>query len=438
MKFSGKGPVDVKPKRAFLAGLVPLTSRPTLYYDLRSAPFNGIYFGVIALMPWVAKHTLQASDTEVAVLMAAPAAANLLTVYWAHLVAGRPKMPFVLWAGIAARALMLAVGFAVNSLMLVVLATLAYLVGNIATPALNSIWRNNYPGTHRYGVVGAVLTVTLLVTVVVSLAAGWALKEYDERLFRVFFPAAAIVGMAGVYVFSRVKVRGETRDFGAERSDREAFSILGSLGVLLRDRKFGIFMLMQFIVGFSNLLTGAVLVRLLKDQDANYLTAALALSVAPNALMVLTMPLWGRMLQKMNPWRARSVFSVIWIAGGLCIALSGNHVWMVIAGQAIAGAAFGGGSLLWNLQQMYFAPREEVPRYMGVHCTLTGIRGLTAPFLGVALMGLWGTHTVFFLSVGGFVVGEMIALTMAGKEHKEGGGRGHVDGAGFAGEQLNR
>lgn len=433
MTPSGNPRARLKSKRVFLAKLVPFTSRPTLFYDMWSAPFNGVYLGVIALMPWVAKHTLQASDTQIAVLMAAPAAAHLFTVYWAHLAQGRPKMPFVLWAGVVARFLMLMVGFAVNSLMLVLLAVLAYLIGNVATPALNSIWRTNYPGTHRYRVVGTVLAVTYLVTLVVSFVVGWVLRGYDERLFRLFFPVAGAVGILGVYVFSRVKVRGETPGRTPEPADRGSFRLLGSLDLLRRDRKFGVFMLMQFIVGFSNLLTSAVLVRLLKDQDANYLSAALALSVAPNTLMMLTMPVWGRVLQHMNPWRARSVFSVIWAVGGLLIALSGRNVAWVILGQAITGAAAGGASLLWSLQQMYFAPREEVPHYMGVHCTLTGIRGLTAPFLGVALMGLWGTHAVFFISVGGYLVGETIALTMARKEHEAGGHRGHVDGAGIEG-----
>ena len=187
-------------------------------------------------------------------------------------------------------------------------------------------------------------------------------------------------------------------------------------------------MLMQFITGFSNLLTMPVLIRLIHDQKVSYVTAAIVLSVAPTAVMVLSMPLWGRLLQRMNPWRARSIFSFIWAVGLFFIAVSGDNVGWVILGQAVIGSASGGGSLLWSLQQMYFAPKDLVPRYMGVHCTLTGIRGLIAPFLGVLLMNLWGTHVVFFIAFGGLMVGEGIALQMAHREHKEGGVAGHVDG----------
>ena len=65
-----------------------------------SAPFSGLYIGVLTLMTWVAKQTLHASDLEIAILVAAPSAAYLFTIYWAHLMEGRPKMPWVVWPGL--------------------------------------------------------------------------------------------------------------------------------------------------------------------------------------------------------------------------------------------------------------------------------------------------------------------------------------------------
>jgi MFS family permease len=146
-------------------------------------------------------------------------------------------------------------------------------------------------------------------------------------------------------------------------------------------------------------------------------------------MMVVSMPFWGRILQNMNPWRGRSVLSFICAAGYVVIAFSGSSVWLVILGQAIAGIAAGGGNLLWSLQQMYFAPKEQVAKYMGVHCTLTGARGLVAPFLGIWLMNLWDSpHAVYYVAIGGLMCAELIALQMAHREHKEARAAGHVDG----------
>jgi hypothetical protein len=43
------------------------------------------------------------------------------------------------------------------------------------------------------------------------------------------------------------------------------------------------------------------------------------------------------------------------------------------------------GSLGWTLGHYDFAPRGEVTRYMALHVTLTGMRGLVVPPLTIAL-----------------------------------------------------
>ena len=79
------------------------------------------------------------------------------------------------------------------------------------------------------------------------------------------------------------------------------------------------------------------------------------------------------------------------------------------------------------LTGVYFAHKEDVPKYMGLHCTLTGIRGLVAPFVGVALMGAVGVHGVFLAAVGGFIAAEIIAVWAARGEQREAADRGSLD-----------
>ena len=57
-------------------------------------------------------------------------------------------------------------------------------------------------------------------------------------------------------------------------------------------------------------------------------------------------------------------------------------------GAAIRGIGFGGGVLAWNLGHQDYAPVEQSARYMGLHVTLTGIRGLLAPAFGMALYSI--------------------------------------------------
>ena len=50
-----------------------------------------------------------------------------------------------------------------------------------------------------------------------------------------------------------------------------------------------------------------------------------------------------------------------------------------------SGAAFAGANLGWHLGHNDFASLGRSQHYMGVHVTLTGVRGAIAPALGVLL-----------------------------------------------------
>jgi hypothetical protein len=52
-------------------------------------------------------------------------------------------------------------------------------------------------------------------------------------------------------------------------------------------------------------------------------------------------------------------------------------------GAMLMGISLAGGSLGWSLGHNDFAPRGEETRYMALHVTLTGVRGLIAPPIGV-------------------------------------------------------
>ena len=71
----------------------------------------------------------------------------------------------------------------------------------------------------------------------------------------------------------------------------------------------------------------------------------------------------------------------------LLAAVTGFLPLMFIA-SALTGLGNAGGVLAWNLGHQDFAPPGRDSQYMGVHVTLTGIRGLMAPFLAVGIYQL--------------------------------------------------
>jgi len=56
------------------------------------------------------------------------------------------------------------------------------------------------------------------------------------------------------------------------------------------------------------------------------------------------------------------------------------------------GLCFAGGTIAWNLGHLHFARPDDAEAYMGIHVSLTGLRGLIMPAIGMALwvtIGWW-------------------------------------------------
>jgi MFS family permease len=107
------------------------------------------------------------------------------------------------------------------------------------------------------------------------------------------------------------------------------------------------------------------------------------------AVPILVMPLaiqpWARFLDRHHVIVYRSVHAWIAVAGALLLAVSVLSKWPALLwpGALLMGISLAAGSLGWSLGHNDFAPRGEETRYMALHVTLTGLRGLVAPPLAI-------------------------------------------------------
>ena len=126
--------------------------------------------------------------------------------------------------------------------------------------------------------------------------------------------------------------------------------------------------------------------------------------------MPVSIPIWSKLLSRMHVIKFRSIHSWVFVISSICFGLSvflGSSVGLWIA-AALRGIGFGGGVLAWNLGHQDFAPIEQSGRYMGLHVTLTGIRGLIAPALGMGFYSLF--HQMGETTGGGvFLLGAAIS-----------------------------
>jgi hypothetical protein len=295
----------------------------------------------------------------------------------------------------------------------------------------STVWRANYPRHARARFAGKLSAVQALVMTLAGLAIGAGMRAHDDA-FRLLYPIAALVGLVGAWIYGGLRVRGHRALLRAERADRHLVgsraSPLQLRRVLLADARFRRYMTCMFVFGTGNLMVSAPLVIMLKDQFAlDPLTAVLIASSVSMLLMPVSIPIWSRLLDRVHVIRFRAVHSWAFVASTAML-LAGavtRHVELLWAGAVLKGVAFGGGVLGWNLGHHDFAPVQRASQYMGVHVTLTGIRGLLAPMIGVSLYetlewlrpgaGPWTLAACLGLNIVGAVWFVLMRRTLSGQ-----------------------
>jgi len=170
--------------------------------------------------------------------------------------------------------------------------------------------------------------------------------------------------------------------------------------VLRQDRTFRWYQISQFFAGSSNMMSETVMIlviaELTRGLAAEYAVSIALTQVIPLLAAVVTMPLWARYLDRVHIVRFRRRQGVFWLVDQL---LNLVGAWfgllpLLAVARVMQGTMRGGGMLAWQLGHNDFADRRLVALYMGIHVTLTGVRGSIAPFLAVGLYAGWAAVTL--------------------------------------------
>jgi len=379
--------------------------------------------GVLANNAFADRVPQQWLNIAVALITGAPAFANVTSFLWNALSQGRHKIHFIVFLQILASCLVCMVAFAPTNTAGLVLLTTCVIGARMCWAGVvtlrSTVWRANYPRSTRATLAGKIVTGQTIVLATAGLLIGISLELWSGS-YHILYPAAACTGIIGAMVFRRLRMRGHAALLAAERTamlhrkrSRQANPI--QIWHTLRDDQlFRRYMIAMFIFGIGNLSITAPLVIIVHDQFGySYLRGILITATIPILVMPLCIPLWSRLFDRMHIIRFRSIHCWSFIASScalLLAALSGNALLLWLA-AVLRGIGFAGGVLGWNLGHHDFTTTEHASRYMGVHVTLTGIRGFIGPPLAVGLYG-WLNHA--HDGAGGWVFAVCLALNLAG------------------------
>jgi MFS family permease len=439
---------------------LPFSVRRNFYYEYKHIiPWSvvaGLIEGQFACV--VLAQSFQGSPFLIAVAAATPMAARLFSLVWGMLCTGRRKIPLLMGFAGATSFCMVLIGFIpptyAGAVLFVILMAVAQVLLSGVVTVRSAVWRSNYPQSQRGRISARIQAMRMFMSIVAVLIAA-ELCDRDPNQYRIIFPAAALLGFASLLIARRIHIRGERRELRRNQETRtdpnerrefvEPFTLIALLSpghvigqmvrVLVKDRRYALYCLAQFLLGLGNLMTIAVVIMLITrnlplDFSSGYWISTGLIVAIPNLVMLGSVGRWGSLFDRIGVLRMRVVNVACWLVAlmlGFAAALVVLHAdrigpvslplaVLLFGARAIGyGLGMGGGALAWNLGHLHFAEPERAEIYMGIHVSFTGLRGLVAPLLGMWLwtvIGWW----LWIIAIGLTLLSELSFWNLARRE----------------------
>jgi len=337
-------------------------------------------------------------NLAVAVVAGAPAFTNLSSFLFASLASGRDKLALLsrLMQVIAACLLLMAIpgSSAPGLILFCVLTVIARTAWSGILTIRAAVWRANYQRQWRGQVTARIVQLASLLVASYAALIGFLL-DWREQAFRPAFIFAAGCCLLAAYFYRRARVRRHRQLLAAEKAEHvlagRRLNMSRLLRVLQDDRDFRRYMISMMIFGSGNLMILPILVVILNDRfELTQLHQVMVLSSLPLLVLCFCISYWARLLDRRHIFSYRAIHSWTFVASFACYAAAvifGQTLWLWPA-SVILGAAYAGAHLGWNLGHNDFSSDASASHYMAIHVTLTGLRGLFVPLLGVGFYQL--------------------------------------------------
>jgi MFS family permease len=417
--------------------------RNTFYIHFIYSIIEGVILGVLALNEFVFLKSLHGGDLGVSVLFQFSVFVltfSILLNEWARRMKNKKK--FLIMIGIITRAPLflliffpLNVGQLANAWMyhyIFLLIFLSYYFANpIIYPTINHFLKTNYSHKnfsvfYSYSTIANKI-VMLLVTFVYGL-----LLDKDQNNYRYVFPVISIMGMFSVWLLAQIKHTSEAIEIiktpAWESIKRQVKDMRQKM---TSNKPFRDFEIGFMYYGFAFMGTVSVIaIYFNQSLGLNYSSVAFYKN-SYNILAIILLPLFGKLLGKMDPRRFSAITFASLLFYILFIGLTTYMPWFTwIKGlkiyYSLLAAMFFNGifaatmGLLWSIGSAYFCKKEQASEYQAIHLSLTGLRSFFAPVLGLGIYRLVGFTGTFLTGVVLCLLAVIISLRSYNRYHLNG------------------
>lgn len=390
----------------------------------------------------VVARSFEGSPLLIAIATATPISAFITSLLWGMVCVGRPKIR-LLTAFTAGATLLTGLAGAIPATeagavwFIAQMAAAQVLLTGVLT-VRSAVWRANYPARVRGQITSRLQRIRFLTGAVAVMVAA-AICDQNPSSYRFIYPIVGLCGLISVFLAPRMRVRRERAELEALAEEGEVppprrflveplnLTALLPQGKVLRrmfsilrqDTHYARYCLAQSLMGVGNLMTTSVLATVVTNhldfgQRWGFWISTVLIVALHQLTVLVSLGHWGRLFDALGVLRFRIVNVSCWALS----LIFGMFATLVVSEQLAIGAVYlplavglfavrsvlaglgrGGGALAWHIGHLHFANDHDAELYMGIHVSLTGIRGMLAPLIGIWLWHLigwpvWGVATV--------------------------------------------
>jgi MFS family permease len=287
---------------------------------------------------------------------------------------------------------------------------LLYFFGNIFIyPNINFLLKNNYSHKNFGRLYSYATSLNKIAMLVVTFVYGYLL-DLNNFVFVYVFPVVGLLGVISLYVLSSIQTKetvvvSKTGIWeGVRKSVKEMVNILKS------NKPYAHFEAGFMLYGFSFMISVTVITLYFYDAlNLNYSSVAFYRN-AYNILAIILLPFFGKLLGNIDPRKfaaftfgsvglyVAAVLMTRWFHGNF--QLFDITVYYTLLFYILFHGIFAATmSLLWNIGSAYFCKPQEAGTYQSLHLSLTGLRAIPAPLLGVFFYEQFGFAVTFVIAI---------------------------------------
>lgn len=287
-----------------------------------------------------------------------------------------------------------------------------YFASPVIYPTINYFLKINYRHQNFGKLYSWATSANKIVMIVITFIYGIIL-DIDNYSYVYIFPVMALLSIVSIFTLSNIKYPKE-----AETEEASGKSLLKSIkesalnlfSIVKNNKSYRHFEIGFMLYGFAFMISITVITIFFeRELHLNYSSVAFYKN-SYYIIAIIILPFFGKLIGNIDPrkFAAMTYLSITFYIFFLIMTeifpfhteILGIKIYYFLLFYIIFHAIFASTmTLLWNIGSAYYCAPEEAGSYQSVHLSLTGVRAMFAPLLGVFFYEMIGFTGTFLIAI---------------------------------------